>query len=115
MIVCNHDSFHKINTNFNFGQISTIYSYMIESRAIIMKKLLKIISCLVILWCSLFTIDYIRYLNHQKPLIIIYSAIYDCTDGSMYVYASLGYKYVEYNRSSVSIEKELIPSWQKLK
>ncbi|MCL2859802.1 MAG: hypothetical protein FWF46_04440 [Oscillospiraceae bacterium] len=77
-----------------------------------MKKILKIIGIglieLIVLWCIIFIIDYIRYKHDCKPIV----QINDSQDGDMREYNGLGYKYIEYYLTYGRVTF-LVPLWEK--
>ncbi len=78
------------------------------------RKILEIIGVVIILlWVLLFLIDYFRYDNNKKPLIVFKTNSTKFVDGTVTEYYSLGYVYREYKRRAIGTI-ELAPFWQKM-
>ena len=59
-------------------------------------NILKIILIvLVALWLGVFTFDYFRAQNNQKPLVCLSEQTINLSEGDYYVCKGLGYKYYE--------------------
>lgn len=55
---------------------------------------------LLVAWIVLLAYDYHRCTKSEKPVIVLSSETHEYSDGTVTEYLSLGYKYIEYNRSS---------------
>lgn len=87
----------------------------------IFQKIISILfSIIIICWISLLVFDFIRCGQKdkngsvKKPLIVVKKVVYSFDDGNATEYMSLGYKYIEYNRSSY-VAYEFGPFWLKIK
>ena len=54
------------------------------------KKLLTVLCAALLLWCAVFTTDYLRVQNFREPIFVLRPATAD--DGGSYVCRGLGYK-----------------------
>ena len=63
------------------------------------KKLLTVLCAALLLWCAVFTTDYLRVSRFREPIFVLHSATAD--DGGSYVGRGLGYK--------VTVKKLLSP------
>lgn len=64
-------------------------------------NILKIILIvLVALWVGVFTLDYFRAQNNQKPLVCLSEQTTNLSEGDYYVCNGLGYKYYEYKANN---------------
>lgn len=64
-------------------------------------NILKIILIvLVALWVGVFTFDYFRAQNNQKPLACLSEQTINLSEGDYYVCKGLGYKYYEYKANN---------------
>ena len=82
-----------------------------------MKKVISILfSVAMVCWIGIAIYDFLRCGqkdengNALKPLIVFNQKVYTYDDGSVTEYMSLGYKYIEYNRSSLRAY-EFGPFW----
>ena len=66
-----------------------------------MKKVLSaIVTVVLIAWVGLMGYDYYRATKNQKPVVVLKEEVKNYSDGKVYEYTSLGYKYIVYKRSS---------------
>jgi len=66
-----------------------------------MKKFISaLITVILIAWVCLLAYDYYRSTKNQAPVIVLKEEKHEYSDGVVMEYTSLGYKYIEYNRSS---------------
>lgn len=68
---------------------------------------------IIVLWLSLFIIDYIRYRNSKNPLITIKQKTTTFEDGEVTEYFSLGWTYREYKRRAIG-DIELTPFFKRM-
>jgi len=87
----------------------------------IFKKVISIIfTVLIISWLSIGVYDFLKCGQKnkngdvQKPLIVLSEKVHNYDDGNVTEYISLGYKYIEYNRISLSAY-EFAPFWGDIK
>lgn len=83
-----------------------------------MKKKKRIIEVtilsIIVLWISVFIIDYVRYKNSKQPLLVIAAKTTDFADGSVEEYYSLGWVYREYKRKAIG-DIEMTPFWKSMR
>lgn len=87
----------------------------------VFKKVVSVLfTLLIISWIGIGVYDFLKCGqkddsgNVQKPLIVLSKKVHTYDDGSVTEYISLGYKYIEYNRSSLRAY-EFGPFWVDIK
>lgn len=64
------------------------------------KVILIIVGILIMIWVGLIGFDYFRAGERKAPLIVVKKSEINYSDGPVTIYYSLGYKYIDYRRTT---------------